>query len=284
MSRRCPYGELTAAGSLGDHNSRQRDSHPRFLGAPSHARQELILSKPIPTNRSDNYCRRADALSLILGLVKRNSDAVIVSTIATGGDFKSLGVTPQFPELRSGSVTAADALHKLALWWDARRFGFVVNARHEQVVNGLLRAIFSSLCGERWARAEDAFGSHSGSPKAVDDLERIVGQSATIRVTFAATLRRAYSKMDGDLNDAAAWYAALANRHRICRDRRLCDFALRLASQPQRLSRIYGSELDGLVHQVSQNPVILRGARLLSLLSASGEHDQNICALPRWKW
>ena len=217
-------------------------------------------------------------------LIKHNFDAVIVSTMTTGGDFKSLGVTPRFPELRNGSVTAADALHRLALWWDARRFGFVVNARHEQVVNGFVRAIFFSLCGEKWAGAEDAFRSNPGSPKAVDDLERIVGQSVTIRLTFAATLRRAYSKMDGDMNEASAWYAALANRYRICRDRRLCDFALRLASQPQRLSKTYGSRLDGLLHQVSQNPVILRGARLLSLLSANDDHDPRFRVLPKWKW
>ena len=216
-------------------------------------------------------------------LIRHGSDAVIVSTMTTGGDFKSVGVTPSFPELRNGSVTAADALHRLALWSDARRFGFVVNARHEQVVNGFIRAILFRLCGERWARAEEAFASNRGSPKAVEDLQQVVGQSVTT-LTFAATLRRGYMKLEGDMNDASTWYTALAKQYRICTDRILCDFALRLASQPQRVSRIYGSRLDGLLHQIRQNSIILRGARMLALLSANHDHDRPFQVLPRWKW
>ena len=216
-------------------------------------------------------------------LIKHHSDALIVSNASTRG-FQGLGVRPTFSELRDGSVTVIDALYLLTLWQDARRVGFVVNARHEQLMNGYLRAIYLRLCGERWAGAEDAFKRSPVSRKAVEDLQQSVERSVTMRPNYAATLRRDYVKMDGDMTWASQWYADLASRYRICTNKELCDFALRLASQPHRLSSVYRSRLDSLLRQVRETPAILRGARLLALLSANNIANESFRMLPRWKW
>ena len=217
-------------------------------------------------------------------LLKPYSDAVIVSVMVPSGDFKSLSAKPAFPELSDGSVTLADSLRLLTLWQDARRSGFVVNVRHEQVINAYVHAIYVRLCGERWARVEDGFRRNPSSRDSVEALQRSVERSGRTRSNYAASLQRDYSKMDGDMAEASQWYADLAKRYGICTSKELCDFALRLASQPYRLFSIYGATLDRLLHQIAENPVTLRGARLLAVLSANKESDRSVRMLPRWKW
>ncbi len=216
-------------------------------------------------------------------LIKHHSDTLMVSNVSTRG-LEGLGIRPTFSELQDGSVTVADALHLLALWQDARRFGFVANARHEQLMNGYVRAVYLRLCGERWARVEDAFRSNRVSRKAVEELQQSVERAVAIRPNYAAALRRDHVKMDGDMTRASQWYADLASQYRICTNRELCDFSLRLASQPHRVSSVYGSRLDALLRKVGETPAILRGARLLALLSANNVPNGSFSILPRWKW
>ncbi len=209
-----------------------------------------------------------------------HSDAIVISAGLSGTGFQGLGVNPVVRELQDGTVTLAQSLHLLELWHDARLAGFLSDIRREQITDTFLADIYERLCGSDWERAEAAFRTNPISRAAIDALQRSVDR----HTGFAAVLRRDYTKMDGNPNYASNWYADLAARYGLCKDQNLCTFALRLASQPHRLSGICGTRLGALLNEVSNNPAILRGARFLALLSANQNVSGRAALLPRWKW
>ena len=209
-----------------------------------------------------------------------HSDIVAVSTGLTGEGLQGLSVRPAFRELSDGSVTIADALHLLALWHEARLSGFLATVRHRQVIDGFLQAVFGALCGSDWAEGEARFRSNPASPHALEFLKREVDKHPS----FAVVLRQEHSKMDSNAAQGALWFAEVAARYKVCKDHKLCEFALRLASQPHRLPAACGGNLDQLLDQIAKSPAVLRGARLLALLSASRNGDATPSLLPRWRW
>src|SRR5690606_34958806 len=116
-----------------------------------------------------------------------------------------------------------------------------------------------------WARAEDAFCHSPRSQHALNRLQHNVERGNG----FGAVLRRDFSRINDGFAEAARWYADLASRYGICTERRLCDFALWLACQPQRLPEIYAEDLDTLLNHIRDCPAISRGARMLALLSTN---------------
>ena len=194
-----------------------------------------------------------------------HSDSIIVSAGFTADGLRGLGVRPECADLRNGSVTLMDSLHVLKLWHDARLSGFLPDIRRQHVLDGLLSAIYEIICGSTWARLEAQFRQDSNSQQAIDILQRAVDKHAG----FAAVLRRDYANVCDNFDEALHWYADVATRYGICTERKVCEFALRLASQPQHLSQIPEAELGAVLNQLRTNPSILRGARMLALLFAN---------------
>ena len=204
---------------------------------------------------------------------------VIVSTGRTAKSFKDLSITPEFSDLRKGSIDLARCLQLLGAWNNARLYGPLASVRQETVINGLVGEIYGRLCGTEWTKRETAFRKNPGH--AVEALQRAVDMHSG----FAAALRKGCSKMDDDMAAASQWYADVAQRYNVSPKPRLCDFALRLASQPHRLSETFGAdEMRSLLNRVKSNPAIVRGARLLALLSANQDRTEQTPILPRWKW
>ena len=80
------------------------------------------------------------------------------------------------------------------------------------------------------------------------------------------------------------WYAEVAKRYQVCSEKGLCEFALQLASNSDKLLKLPKPVLDGLLLEIKDNTVLLRGARLLAILAASKELGLANIGLPRWKW
>lgn len=238
--------------------------------------------KPVPVAPETALSRIAVVSpgGLFLARHGAHSDSVTVSTGLTGEGLQGLSVRPTFGELSDGSVTLAEALRALALWHEARLSGFLAGVRHQQVIDGILQAVFGSLCGPDWANGEARFRSNPASPHALELLKMAVDQ----RPSFAAVLVQDHSRMDGNAVQGARWFAEVAARYKVCRDQKLSEFAFRLASQPHRLPAAYGADLDNLLGQIAKSPAILRGARLLALLSASRNRNATPSLLPEWKW
>ena len=208
------------------------------------------------------------------------SDTIVVSAGLTGEGFQGLVVTPSFRDFQNGSVPLADIFRVLELWRDARLAGPLSNIRRQKVTDGFLAAIYEKLCGANWARVETAFLANPHSRHAIDSLQRTVDRLGG----FAAVLRRDYAIMGDSPAAGSQWFADLATRYGVCPDRKLSDFALRLASEPHQLPHLFGPELAGLLNQVNDNPALLRGARLLALICANQDRERPAALAPRWKW
>ena len=190
-------------------------------------------------------------------------DRMIVSAGLTAEGFSGLGITPDFVELHQESITLADSLRLYAHWHDSRLYGPLVNVRRKQLVAGFLHTLYGILCGLNWELAEAAFRDAPHSPQTSDNLQRNVVKQCT---DFAAVLRREYGRVGEDPGQTSQWYSELAAQYRVCTDRKLCDFSLRLASEAHEVPSMYCSELDEMLNAIRNIPAILRGARLLMLL------------------
>jgi hypothetical protein len=207
-------------------------------------------------------------------------DSVVVSGGLTGPGLSGLGVNSDYSAIADGTVSLGQACRLYLLWRTARLAGPLAAARRETATMGLLCAVYGAICGANWVRAEDAFCANPTSRHALDGLQHNVDR----RNGFAAVLRRDFTRINDGFVEAARWYAELASRFGICAERRLCDFALGLACQPQRLPEICGQDLDALINHIRNCPAILRGARMLALLSANDGQVGSATRLPRWTW
>lgn len=220
-----------------------------------------LLSGTNPAEPGGLYVARHDG----------HQDAVIVSHGVAGQGLQGLGVSPSFHALETGTVSVASALGILQLWSRGRLAGYLADIRKGQVERELLRAIYRRLCGPNWSKAEAGFLRSPSARSIVETLRRRVGRQAG----FTAVLRRDYERIAGDENQVCRWYGDLARRHGVCMDRELCDFAVRLAREPERVADIYGEKLDEMIRRAIDNPEILRGARFATLLCAHNEETKS---------
>jgi hypothetical protein len=209
-------------------------------------------------------------------------DTIVVSAGLTAASFRELDVTPSFGDLRNRLLTQARTFDVLDYWLNARLAGPLASIRRNRVTDGFLSTYYTKLCGSTWGRAETAFLKNPDSPVQARNLERLVQK----HIGFAAVLGRDFRKMCDDPIAGAQWYAKMARQFSITSDHKLCDFALKLAGQPHQLYRNFGRELNSLLSEVSKNPALLRGARLLALLCANRDREEGEPAMlvPRWKW
>ena len=183
-------------------------------------------------------------------------DAAVVSAPPAG--LKDLGVEPDV-HVAAGLPAAREAFRVLRRWYNARQAGFLVDVRRFQVIRCIIDAIFRSICGKNWTRAEEDFAERPSSPDALEALETLVDR----RTHFGHRLSRK-DNVDESESAVAARFTAEAGRLGVSQDRHLCHFALRFAARQDDV--LTDPHLDERVGQIVDNPALLRGARLVSLL------------------
>lgn len=206
-------------------------------------------------------------------------DTIMVSTSQIEGGLQGLIIEPDLCDLDGGTIQAEQILDLLRLWSEARFVGPLAGIRRTRVIERLVNRLYSRLCGSRWAEAEAVYLSNPQSAHAIQQLERSVGGSPG----FPVALRRDHERMEAGADLGTKWYAEVAARYHVCSEVGLCEFALRLASQPHQLL-LQKMKLDGLLRRINHKTVLLRGARLVALLAASKNPGSAGGALPRWKW
>jgi hypothetical protein len=208
------------------------------------------------------------------------TDTMIVSMPKIEGGLKGLGIEPDLHDLDGDTVQLIEILNLLRLWGEARLLGPLASIRRTRVVERLVNRLYSRLCGRRWSEAEAAYLSNVQSGPESKRLERLVGGSPA----FAAVLRRDYGRMEAGTVAGTQWYAEVAARYEVSYDKDLCEFALQLASDPHHLRVVPKPVLDRLLTDIRDKTALLRGARLLALLSAKKNPGSARAVLPRWKW
>ena len=183
-------------------------------------------------------------------------DAAVVS--APPARLEDLGIDPDV-HVPAGPPAVRQASALLRLWQNARQAGFLVDVRRQQVTRRILDAIFRSICGANWARAEKEFAERPSSPDSLEALLNLVDR----HTRFGQFLAKQGDVAENDAI-AAARFTAEAGRLRVSQDPHLSQFALRFAAR--RDDVLTEPLFDDSVAQLVANPALLRGARLMSLL------------------
>lgn len=205
-------------------------------------------------------------------------DTIVVSTPKIEDGLQGLIIEPDLHDLDGGTIQVLHILDLLRLWSEARHAGPLVGMRRSRIIERLIKRLYFHLCGYRWAAAEDAYLSNPRSASALQRLQRSVGGSPG----FSVVLTRDYERMEAGTNLGVQWYAEVAARYQICSDEGLCEFAIQLASSPHLLLRLPNPILDPFLREIDEKSALLRGARLLALLTATKNHGSADGAFPRW--
>lgn len=198
-------------------------------------------------------------------------DAIVVSMPQVEGGFRGLVIEPDLGPLDGDGASITLTLDILHLWMGARLFGPLVSLRHRRIVERLLNRLYRRLCGRRWAEAEAVFHAQPQSDIALKQLQHAIGGTPG----FGVVLRRDHAKFDAGSVAGIQWFVEVADRYKVCPDKGLAEFALRLGSEPQGLLSLPRPVLDRLLTEIKDKTVLLRGARFFALLSA--------VASPEWK-
>ena len=194
-------------------------------------------------------------------------DCVAISSGLTGQGFEGLSVDSNFSQLKNANSLKSDNLILYSKWHNAKRYGPIIQIRWEKIKEQYLAIVYEKLCGRNWAQAEESFRKSPSNKRLLDILQRSVERRST---GFSAVLRREYEQpIDGAPRDLR-WYADLAKRYHVCTDAVLTGFAFGLAREAHRIPQQFGSDLDGLLNTIRENPSVLRGARFLQLTSLYG--------------
>ena len=208
------------------------------------------------------------------------TDTIIVSMPKIEGGFQGLVIEPDLHDIDGDTVQVVGILELLLLWSEARLLGPLAGIRRSRIVERIANRLYSRLCGRKWGEAETAYLSNLKSESELKQLERQVGGSPG----FAVVLRRDCGRMEAGTGPGTQWYAEVAARYQVSSDKGLCEFALQLASHPHNLLLVPKPILEGLLSDMRDKTVLLRGARLVALLSATQNPSFAGAVLPRWKW
>ncbi len=100
-------------------------------------------------------------------------DAAVVSAPPRSAGLQDLGVEPDV-HVPAGLPAIRNAFLLLHQWHSARQVGFLVDVRRRRVTCCIINAIFRSMCGKNWARAEEDFVERPFSPGSLETLETLV--------------------------------------------------------------------------------------------------------------
>ena len=194
----------------------------------------------------------------------KDQDAVILSPETKFRGFSEFKIESGFPEFRNSTAEMAEALRLSELWRSTRSYGPLAGDRQKKIADRILNAVCLALCAQKWSKAETAFLNAKDSADALGGLERSVEKKNS---GFATALSRCCLEVkDEDFSLVSGRYSALAAKHSVCGNRKLCDFALALAGAPDQFPEVLDHDLDKKLGEIRKNPTVLRGARFIAVM------------------
>ncbi|MCY3880395.1 MAG: hypothetical protein OXF74_14610 [Rhodobacteraceae bacterium] len=189
-------------------------------------------------------------------------DSVVVSCGHTGHGFEGLIVDSDFSRLRNEKVLKSSSLILYSKWHNARRYGSIIEIRWKEIEKQFLAILYENICGKKWAMAEKNFVLSSGNPQHLSKLQNSIEKKAT---GFGTALQQEYAQIAYGTTQDLQGYVDLAKRYHVCTDAGLAEFAFILATEAHRIPEQFGSDIDGFLNSIRENPSVLRGARFLHL-------------------
>jgi hypothetical protein len=143
----------------------------------------------------------------------------------------------------------------------------------------MMNQLLAHFCTVRWLQIEG--GLRKGNDAAI--LEQLKLEVDT-RASFAVVLLAEHARMSAGVKLGAKWFSEVCKRYGVSDDPALCTFALHLASAPYNLDEFYGDQLTPLLENVRKLPVLMRGARFLTIAAVAADPTNAAFHLPRWRW
>ena len=196
----------------------------------------------------------------------RYEDTAVLSALSPRAGLQDVSINPSV-DIPPGASGLTNAFGVLRLWYGARQAGFLASRRLDQVTNSIVSAIFRRMCGKRWVNGVEAFEKRPLSMWSLKVLDTLVDR----RTNYGRRLSRLLTESGEDVQAVDARFAVESERQRISSDHDLCHFALRLATRPGDV--LSDDLLNARIEQLVQNPALLRGAHLVSLLRAHGSNS-----------
>ena len=222
------------------------------------------MKKPLERNTLDFTLARNDLAvqppgGLYVAIHPPFKDVALVSTSPKGNQqLKDLSFKPQVC-VPAGRPSVVEAFRLLRLWSIARSAGFLVQIRRRTVIRSIFYGIFWSICGTNWQKAEELFTRKAESRDSLRVLEDLVDRNTQ----FGHQLSKRECS-DDSVAGNDGYFSSLARRFGVARDPDLCKFAVLLANCQLNVFDV--SNLKDKISQIVDNPVLLRGARMDSLL------------------
>lgn len=244
--------------------------------------------------------------------------------LATSGPCSSSVIIPQpvrsFTDLRYDphiilSGNSLDNIHKIlnaiALWSTARITGELRSRlQRRQVLLAFTRHLFGIIGGKHWAEAERLF-FEKPSEKTYLALKRSISAKRSEMELGLVLDKKRSVLINSTLDDRISELVSLAIGHlqlpipskfqvspirvspfvkKIKKNepaKWLCEFALRLASDPYETIDWANEHLDNAVDCLAKVPTLARGARFMVLATSLGVQartDENLEIYPGWEW
>jgi hypothetical protein len=183
------------------------------------------------------------------------------------------------PNLADVRANVPALLQLIDLWRRARLAGPLAEHRRAHIVVCMMNQLLAHFCTVRWLQIEAGLGK--GNDAAI--LEQLKLEVDT-RASFAAVLLAEHARMSAGVKAGAIWFSEVCKRYGVHDNQAVCTFALHLASDPFNLDAFYGDQLTPLLESVRKLPVLMRGARLLTIAAVAADPTNATFHLPRWRW
>ena len=189
------------------------------------------------------------------------SDVAFVSVSPPRAGFADLKVNP-IVEIGIDQASLKKSINLLGRWYEARYAGFFALAKRNQVVQSVASELYKAMCGANWATEERSFDEKCSSPIYIDNLTKLVAK----RSPFGRRIYEIALRIEND-DDLYTHFFGEAKREHIARDPALCRYAIEFADR--RFGVLSEPQSETYIGQLANNPSVLRGARLISLVRHS---------------
>lgn len=174
---------------------------------------------------------------------------------------------PELDSYLEDGESVAALLGWIRDWERAMLVGPLSAQRRSLAVKLLTDQLFASMCGPDWVDAERWFKERPADVERRELLEGLVNHYPAFAIGLS---KDAEQMLTSSIEESANHLLGHAIRYRECGDVRLCEAALRLATSPGRFADWAGAPVVRLLNDLVRVNSLVRGARLLVLLTGEG--------------
>lgn len=193
--------------------------------------------------------------------------AIVVSPPTKIASLEQLAAWPELREpLRSGEAVV-ELLSAMAAWSGAKLVGPLARQRRAIALRGMEDQLIATMCWPQWLATELMLRGRD----LAEQRAALENQFNRHLLSYAIAVSSAHSEIIApSIEDGRQSLLAVSLRFQVCGDERLCEAAIRLAGSPDSFLKWSGSAALALLDGLSQNPVLVRAARLAAILAQEG--------------